>query len=103
MDEFRLFIAGLLLCNSIPHVVSGLCGMPFPTPFSERPTIARSSPVVNFLWGTGNLFAATLILLKRLVLEEYSSGLLAFAVGFVVAGVFLSLHFENAQKNGRDT
>ena len=103
MDEFRLFIAGLLLCNSIPHLVSGLCGMPFPTPFSDRPTIAKSSPVVNFLWGTGNLFVAIFILLKRLVVAEYSTGLLAFAVGFIVAGVLLSLHFEKAQKNVPDT
>jgi hypothetical protein len=101
MDELRLFIAGLLACNSIPHLAAGLCGMPFPTPFSERPTVARSSPVVNFLWGTANLFGAVFILLKRLTLLEYSAGLIAFAIGFLIAGIFLSLHFEKAQKSGR--
>jgi hypothetical protein len=103
MDEFRLFIAGLLFCNGIPHLVSGLCGIPFPTPFSKPPTVAKSSPTVNFLWGTGNVFAAAFILLKRLVFAESTAGLLAFAIGFAVAGTVLSLHFGKVRKSARST
>lgn len=46
------FAVGLLLLNAVPHLVAGVTGLRFQTPFS-RP----SSPVVNVLWAAANVAA----------------------------------------------
>ena len=56
------FFAGAFLCNAIPHLVSGLCGEPFPSPFARPPGQGLSSPVVNFVWGFLNLLIALALL-----------------------------------------
>jgi hypothetical protein len=48
------FFAGAFLTNAIPHIVQGICGNRFQTPFA-RPRGAESSAVANVLWGFGNL------------------------------------------------
>src|SRR5947209_18959266 len=50
------FFAGVLLCNCIPHLACGLRGEPFPTPFAKPRGIGHSSSLLNFLWGSLNLF-----------------------------------------------
>jgi hypothetical protein len=91
------FVAGVLICNSIPHLVAGLRGEAFPTPFATRRGVGRSSPVVNVLWGWFNLFLG-LALLPRLVVFSpvmplFNTVWLAFALGFLLAGIFLAWHF----------
>ena len=49
------FVAGALLSNAIPHLANGTSGRSFQTPFSRGRVPARSSPVVNVLWGSLNL------------------------------------------------
>ena len=55
MIYVALFFAGAFLCNAVPHLVAGLQGQPFPTPFARPRGIGNSPPVVNFLWGLFNL------------------------------------------------
>ena len=49
MAYLWMFLAGALLCNSIPHLAAGLRGEPFPTPFGRPPGEGKSPPLVNFL------------------------------------------------------
>ena len=49
------FLAGGLLGNAIPHLANGTSGRSFQTPFSRGRVPAKSSPVVNVLWGSCNL------------------------------------------------
>ena len=49
------FVSGLLLANGVPHFVQGISGNRFPSPFASPPGVGKSSPVVNVLWGFGNL------------------------------------------------
>jgi hypothetical protein len=49
------FLAGGLLSNAIPHLANGTSGRSFQTPFSRGRVPAKSSPVVNVLWGSFNL------------------------------------------------
>jgi hypothetical protein len=93
MTVFMLVLAGLLLCNCIPHLASGLQGDAFPTPFATPRGIGNSPPLVNFLWGAANLGLGALILMRFLALDAAGSGLLAVFVGFLAAGIFTSLHF----------
>ncbi len=44
------FFAGAFLANSVPHLVQGISGQEFQTPFGEP-----SSATVNVIWGLVNL------------------------------------------------
>lgn len=46
-------VVGSFLANSVPHLVQGLSGNVFMTPFG-----ADSSPAVNLVWGGANLALA---------------------------------------------
>jgi hypothetical protein len=48
------FFGGLFLTNAIPHLVRGLMGMPFQSPFAKPPGEGLSSSRVNVLWGWFN-------------------------------------------------
>jgi hypothetical protein len=44
-----------VLANSIPHIVQGICGNKFQTPFASPRGVGESSAIVNVLWGFLNL------------------------------------------------
>jgi hypothetical protein len=52
------FFGGLFCANSIPHIVSGMTGRAFQTPFAKPPGKGLSSATVNVLWGAFNLALA---------------------------------------------
>jgi hypothetical protein len=56
------FFAGAFLANALPHLVSGLQGRPFPSPFSTPPGKGESSPTVNVIWGAANAMVGYLLL-----------------------------------------
>jgi hypothetical protein len=92
MHHLLFFVAGLLLCNCIPHLAAGLRGEPFPTPFSKPRGVGLSSPLLNFLWGTSNLAAfGWLIEIPRMIGSTFSAVMML--VGFLVAGLYLARHF----------
>ncbi len=41
--------------NSVPHLINGVSGRSFPTPFASPPGRGLSPAWVNVLWGTFNL------------------------------------------------
>jgi hypothetical protein len=49
------FFGGAILANAIPHVVSGMMGRPFQSPFAAPPGEGLSSSTVNVVWGFFNL------------------------------------------------
>ncbi len=49
------FFGGAFLANAIPHVVSGMMGRPFQSPFAKPPGQGLSSSTVNVLWGFFNI------------------------------------------------
>jgi hypothetical protein len=55
-------LGGMFLANAVPHFVQGISGNPFPTPFAKPPGQGDSSPLVNVVWGFGNLVAGGLLL-----------------------------------------
>jgi hypothetical protein len=65
MDWLNLisyFFGGVLLCNAIPHVVSGVMGHPFQSPFAKPPGQGLSSSTVNVVWGFFNLALAYVLI-----------------------------------------
>jgi hypothetical protein len=96
IDLAAYFFGGGFLANAIPHLVSGLMGRPFQSPFAKPPGEGLSSSTVNVLWGFANLVAAYLLVCRvgRFDLRDLRD---AFALGL---GVLL-LSLGTARHFGR--
>ena len=92
MMYLMMLIGGALLCNSLPHLISGLRGEAFFTPWAKPRGIGKSSALENFLWGAANLLVAV-YLLSRTGSQNVPHGLVAVVVGFLIAGAGLSITF----------
>lgn len=93
------FFSGVLLCNSVPHLTSGLQGRPFPTPFAKPRGIGDSSPLVNVLWGFANLVAALVLLSRRPVELSMNPALCMLLAGVLTIAIFSARHFGKVYKD----
>jgi len=88
------FLAGAFLANAVPHFVKGVCGEPFPSPFAKPPGVGDSSPLVNALWGFGNIVAGALLLCYFWPVGVHSCvGWTLVWVGALAISVQLASHF----------
>jgi hypothetical protein len=95
-----LFFAGAFLCNCLPHLVAGLQGMPFPTPFATPRGIGNSSPLVNFLWGAFNFGVGAYLLSLYPVTIGPNIECAIVAAGALALGLYLSVHFGRVRRGG---
>lgn len=58
------FFGGAFLANALPHLINGISGSPFQSPFAKPPGEGLSSSTVNVLWGFFNLAIAYLLLCR---------------------------------------
>ena len=58
------FFAGVFLMNAVPHLVNGVSGSPFQSPFATPPGEGLSSATVNVLWGFFNLVVGYLLVCR---------------------------------------
>ncbi len=58
------FFGGAFLANTIPHLVNGMSGSPFQSPFARPPGEGLSSAAVNVLWGFLNLVVAYILVAR---------------------------------------
>ena len=88
------FFGGMFLGNAVPHVVSGVTGRPFQSPFAKPPGQGLSSSTVNVLWGVLNLAVAYALICR---VSDFSLRSTADAVslglGFLLIGLFAARHF----------
>lgn len=88
------FFGGIFLINSIPHVVSGLMGRPFQSPFAKPPGEGFSSSTVNVLWGFLNLAIAYLLICRTGDFDLRATAHIATAgAGMLLAGVIMARRF----------
>ncbi|PTL81160.1 hypothetical protein DAT35_23840 [Vitiosangium sp. GDMCC 1.1324] len=88
------FFGGAFLANAIPHLVSGMMGRPFQTPFARPPGEGLSSSTVNVLWGSFNVAVGYLLLCHVGVFELRNMEHVAVAgLSAVVSAVFLARRF----------
>jgi hypothetical protein len=64
LHDLAYFFGGTFLANAAPHLVSGLMGRAFQSPFSRPPGEGLSSSTVNVVWGFANLVVGWLLLAK---------------------------------------
>jgi hypothetical protein len=88
------FFGGIFLANAIPHIVSGVLGRPFQTPFAKPPGTGLSSSTVNVLWGFCNAVAGYLLVVR---VDNFDlrtiSDMLALAVGALLISLHAARHF----------
>jgi hypothetical protein len=88
------FFGGVFLANTIPHLVNGLSGHPFQSPFASPPGKGLSSSTVNVLWGAFNLAAAYLLIVRvgRFDLRRWPH-VLVLGLGALLIALQLAHHF----------
>jgi hypothetical protein len=88
-----LFMAGVLLANSIPHFIHGISGEYFPAPFSRNLGKGTATNVVNVLWGLFCLgVGCNLARAYHMHLPALARVLVCS--GFIVMSIFLSVVFS---------
>jgi hypothetical protein len=100
------FGGGAFLINAVPHLVSGVMGRPFQSPFAKPPGEGLSSSTVNVLWGAFNLAVAYLLVYHvgnfdlRSTGDAIALGLGALLMGVVMARMFGRFHGGNSPVQG---
>jgi len=88
------FFGGIFLANAIPHLVSGMMGRSFQSPFAKPPGKGLSSSTVNALWGFFNVVIGYVLVLRVGHFDVRStSDVLAPAVGALLISLQLARHF----------
>jgi hypothetical protein len=88
------FFGGAFLANAIPHLVSGMMGRPFQTPFAKPSGEGLSSSTVNVLWASFNAVAGYFLVVRVGNFDLRStSDILAVALGALLIGLHSARHF----------
>ncbi len=90
---------GAFLLNAVPHLVSGVSGRSFQTPFASPPGPGLSSSTLNALWSFLNLVVGYLLVCQvgDFDLRDLADAA-ALGVGALAIGLFSARHF--GQFNG---
>jgi hypothetical protein len=88
------FFGGVFLANTIPHLVNGISGRSFQSPFASPPGRGLSSPTVNVLWRMFNLVVAYGLVLRvgRFDLRQ-TRHMAALGLGVLIIALQLARHF----------
>lgn len=89
------FFSGLFFGNTIPHLVKGVCGDRFPTPFAKPPGKGLSSPVVNVLWALANLLVGYALFLTNYRASGNAATFVSCFLGFAFLSIRMASHFSH--------
>lgn len=101
LHDLSYFCGGAVFINAVPHLVSGVRGEPFQSPFAKPPGKGLSSATVNVLWGAFNLVVAYLLICRvgefdlRSIEHVGVAGAGVLAMGLGLARIFGPLHGGN--------
>lgn len=88
------FFGGAVLANAIPHLVAGMMGRPFQSPFAKPPGQGLSSSTVNVLWGFFNLVVGYVLVCR---VGEFglrtTADIIAVGAGALLMALFSARHF----------
>jgi hypothetical protein len=88
------FFGGIFLANAVPHLVSGMMGRPFQSPFAKPPGRGFSSATVNVLWGFFNAVVGYLLVVRVGSFDLRSTtNVLALGVGVLLISLQMARHF----------
>lgn len=88
------FFGGAFAANAVPHVVSGMLGRAFQSPFAIPPGKGLSSSTVNVLWGFFNVAIAYLLVLRVGLFDFHATAcILPFSLGALLISIFSARYF----------
>ena len=102
------FFGGMFLSNAVPHLVSGVMGRPFQSPFAKPPGQGLSSSTVNVLWGVFNLAVGYILVCRvgnfhlRSTDQVVVFGLGVLLMSLVAARSFGRFHGGNSPVDPRE-
>jgi hypothetical protein len=102
------FFGGMFLSNAVPHLVSGVMGRPFQSPFAKPPGQGLSSSTVNVFWGFINLAVAYVLVCRvgnfhlRSTDQVVVFGLGVLLMSLVAARSFGRFHGGNSPVDSRE-
>ena len=94
LDLVSYFFGGAFLANAVPHLVSGVMGRPFQSPFAQPPGEGLSSSTVNVLWGFFNIVTGYVLVFRIGDFGVRNTGdVLACGAGILLIALFSARHF----------
>jgi hypothetical protein len=88
------FFGGAFLANAVPHVVSGMMGRAFQSPFAKPPGQGLSSSTVNVLWGLFNIVVGYVLVCRVGDFELRNTvDVIALGAGALPIALFSARHF----------
>ena len=94
LDLMSFVFGGAFLGNAVPHLVSGMTGRAFQTPFAKPPGEGLSSSTVNLLWGFFNLVVGYVLVRHRGDFDlQNIADAAALGFGMLLIGLFSARHF----------
>jgi hypothetical protein len=92
--DISYFFGGAFLTNAVPHLVSGLMGRPFQSPFAKPPGQGLSSSIVNVLWGFFNLAVGYVLVCRVGDFDLHSTAnVIALGFGVLLTAIMLARTF----------
>jgi hypothetical protein len=107
LHDLSYFFGGAFLTNAVPHLVSGVMGRPFQSPFAKPPGEGLSSSTINVLWGFFNLVIGYVLIGRvgefdaRSTEHVMTLGLGALLMGVLMARMFGRFHGGNYPDDSR--
>ena len=92
------FFAGGFLTNAVPHLVNGISGNAFPTPFAHPSGQGLSSPLTNVLWALFNMLLGYLLFRLSKINSKSKLALVIFFIGIILISVMSSIVFIDKAK-----
>jgi len=87
------FMAGGIFINVLPHLLNGVSGRPFPSPFSDPPGVGLSSPAANVVWAVINFLIAAAFVYFAKLNQRHRSICIAYFAGAVSMAFYLANYF----------
>lgn len=88
------FFGGIFLANAVPHIVSGMMGRPFQSPFARPRGEGLSSSTVNVLWGFFNIIIGYVLVCRVGDFEfRETADIIALGTGAFLMALFSARHF----------
>jgi hypothetical protein len=101
LHDISYLFGGAFLANAVPHLVSGMMGRPFQSPFAKPSGQGLSSSTVNVLWGFANLVIAYFLIARvgdfdlRAADQSTAAGAGLLLIGLMSARLFGRFHGGN--------
>ncbi|MBS1525719.1 MAG: hypothetical protein JST19_08725 [Bacteroidetes bacterium] len=93
-----VFFSAVFFSNAVPHLVNGVSGDKFPTPFAKPRGRGLSSPLTNVLWGLLNILIGYILFQISRMNGDNNISLVIFFVGFGAKSVGSAINFQKKDK-----